>query len=810
MRSLVLIFIILLKSNFCTAQKELKQVSAVKTNETFKIDGEINEPGWKKASVFTVFTEFRPQFGMQEKADSKTEVYILYDDNYVYVGGYCHEKNIDSISKELVGRDVVGSNDFVGVILDTYNDKINASGFYVTPYGEQFDAKYSGTGNEDPGWNAVWESAAKIHTDGWSFEMRIPYSALRFSNKDNQTWGINITRKRQKTTEQYFWNKVDPNVNGFINQEGELTGIQKISSPLRLSFSPYFSTYINHYPYDTKGVKNYTASINGGMDVKYGISESFTLDMTLVPDFGQVQSDNQVLNLSPFEVRYNENRSFFTEGTELFSKGNLFYSRRIGSQPIHYYDVSNSISSNEHIIKNPTESKLINATKISGRTSKGLGIGFLNALTQPMYAEIEDNLGNKRKIETNPLTNYNILVLDQTLKNNSSVSFINTNVLRRGNDHNANVSAAVFNINDKKNIYNWNGQIKLSNIINKNSRDVSGYMHSLQFGKESGSFNFQVSQELVDDKYDPNDLGILFNNNYLDHYLYVGFHWNKPTSWYNSFNLNNNFTYSRRFRPGSYQSFQYNTNVNGNLKNLMHAGVSINYAARGNDFYEPRIAGRFFKSPADLNFDAFISSNQAKKYFYNVEFYYGWKGLFHGKYFSLDLQNNYRFNDKFSLGHEITINPSTNQAGFADINGNDIIFSRRNRQTIINVLTSKYNFNKNNGITFRLRHYWSEVQAQEYFTLQNDGTLLKNTTYNQNNNQNLNIFNIDMVYTWQFAPGSFVNIVWKNSIYSGNQAIADSYFKNFKNTVSASQNNNVSIKVIYYLDALNFRKKHSR
>ncbi|MFS8082526.1 MAG: DUF5916 domain-containing protein [Ginsengibacter sp.] len=810
MRSLIIIFVILLASNFCTAQKELKQVSAVKTNETFKIDGEINEPGWKKASVFTGFTEFRPQFGMQEKADSKTEVYILYDDNYVYVGGYCHEKNIDSISKELVGRDVVGSNDFVGVILDTYNDKINASGFYVTPYGEQFDAKYSGTGNEDPSWNAVWESAAKIHTDGWSFEMRIPYSALRFSNKDNQTWGINITRKRQKTTEQYFWNKVDPNVNGFINQEGELTGIQKISAPLRLSFSPYFSTYINHYPYDTKAVKDYTASINGGMDVKYGISESFTLDMTLIPDFGQVQSDNQVLNLSPFEVKYNENRSFFTEGTELFSKGNLFYSRRIGSQPIHYYDVADSVTSNEHIVKNPTESKLINATKISGRTSKGLGIGFLNALTQPMYAEIEDNLGNKRKIETNPLTNYNILVLDQTLKNNSSVSLINTNVLRRGNDHNANVSAAVFNINDKKNIYNWNGQIKLSNIINKNSPDVSGYMHSLQFGKASGFFNFQVTEELVDNKYDPNDLGILFNNNYLDHYLYVGFHWNKPTSWYNSFNLNNNFTYSRRFRPDSYQSFQYNTNVNGNLKNLMQAGVNVNYAARGNDFYEPRIAGRFFKSPSDINFDAFINSNQAKKYFYNVEFYYGWKGLFHGKYFSLDLQNNYRFNDKFSLGHEITINPSTNQAGFADIIGNEIIFSRRNRQTVINVLTSKYNFNKNNGITFRLRHYWSEVQAQEYFTLQSDGTLLRNTTYNQNNNQNLNIFNIDMVYTLQFAPGSFVNIVWKNSIYSGNRAIADSYFKNFKNTVSAPQNNNVSIKVIYYLDALNFRKKHLR
>ena len=133
--------------------------------------------------------------------------------------------------------------------------------------------------------------------------MRIPYSALRFSNRENQAWGLNITRRRNKTGQQYMWNPVDPNVNGFINQEGLWTGIEKIHPPLRLSFSPYFSTYLNHYPNETPGVKDWTSSVNGGMDVKYGITEGFTLDMTLIPDFGQVQSDNQVLNLSPFEVK---------------------------------------------------------------------------------------------------------------------------------------------------------------------------------------------------------------------------------------------------------------------------------------------------------------------------------------------------------------------------------------------------------------------------------------------------------------------------------------------------------------------------
>jgi hypothetical protein len=219
-------------------------------------------------------------------------------------------------------------------MFDTYNDKINGVGFYVTPYGEQYDARYSGDGNEDDTWNAVWDSESKVHENGWSFEMRIPYSALRFVSRDVQTWGLNITRRRNKTGQQYMWNPIDPQKNGLINQEGEWTGIGKIEAPLRLSFSPYFSTYVNHYPAQkvtgNKNIKDFNASVNGGMDVKYGLSESFTLDVTLIPDFGQVPSDPQVLNLTPFEVQYQENRPFFIEGTELFNKGNLFWSRRIG------------------------------------------------------------------------------------------------------------------------------------------------------------------------------------------------------------------------------------------------------------------------------------------------------------------------------------------------------------------------------------------------------------------------------------------------------------------------------------------------
>lgn len=801
----IFVFFLIPCSAFC--QEKIKQIIAVKTTETFKIDGDLSEPGWKKCPVITNLIEFRPNPGVVESYQNRSEFYLLYDDNYIYFGGYCHEPSADSVSKELVGRDKIGNSDFAGIILDTYYDKINGSGFFVTPYGEQYDAKYTSTGNEDDTWNSVWQSAAKMQPDGWTFEMRIPYSALRFANKDHQTWGLNIVRERQRTTQQFAWNNIDPNKNGLLTQEGQWVDIEKIKAPLRLSFSPYFSTYLNHYPYKTNGVKDYTSSVNGGMDVKYGINQSFTLDMTLIPDFGQVQSDNQVLNLTPFEVKYNENRSFFTEGTELFSKGNLFYSRRIGSTPIHYYDVVNELDSTEHIVENPTESKLINATKISGRTAKGFGIGFLNSITKPMYAIVENEHGNRRRIQTNPLTNYNILVLDQTLKNNSSVSFINASTLRKGSDYDANVSALVFNLNDKKNVYNWNGKIALSNIY-KGGHPVTGYMHNLGFGKLGGRFNFQFYQELTTDTYDPNDLGILFNNNYIDHYLYAGYNWNKPGKWYNQLHLNNNFTYSRRFRPASYQSFMYNGNINGQLKNLMRVGINITYNARASDFYEPRIANRVYKKPSGASFGGWVGTNTSKKYYLFLQATAGYANRFHNNYYQISLENNYRFTDKFSIGHILNLNPSFNEAGFADLSGTDVIFSRRNRSTIENIFTSKYNFNRSNGITFRLRHYWSEVISKEFYTLQQDGSLAKNTMYSGNTNQNLNIFNIDMVYTWEFAPGSFLNIVWKNSVYSGDQRISDSYLKNFSHTLSGPQNNNISLKVIYYLDALSFRKRH--
>ncbi|MBK9532233.1 MAG: carbohydrate binding family 9 domain-containing protein [Chitinophagaceae bacterium] len=225
------------------SQTAKRQLPAKRINTTIKIDGVLQDAAWKDAPLADKFIALRPTPFIPETAGNATQVYFLYDNDGIYVGGYLHEKNKDSIAAELKGRDGFGNNDFIGVIFDTYYDQQNGFEYFVTPLGEQWDAKVSPNTNgnsEDFSWNAVWESAAKMQHDGWSFEMFIPYSAIRFGKKNVQDWGLNIVRRRQKSGEQLFWQSIDPNANGFLTQEGSFTGLENIKPPMRLQFSPIF------------------------------------------------------------------------------------------------------------------------------------------------------------------------------------------------------------------------------------------------------------------------------------------------------------------------------------------------------------------------------------------------------------------------------------------------------------------------------------------------------------------------------------------------------------------------------------------
>ena len=784
---------------------------------TIKIDGELNDEGWKEAPVFDNFIELRPLPFRKESSVNASIVKLVYNNEGIFIGGYFHESGKDSISSELIGRDGFGSNDFVGIVFDTYNDKLNAFEYFVTPLGEQMDAKVSPNINgnsEDFSWNAVWQSACKIQPDGWSFEMFIPYSAIRFGKNKIQDWGFNIVRRRQKSGQQLFWQPLDPAVNGFLTQEAVLTGFKDIKPPLRLQLSPYFSAYVNH-----NGAEDKTSSVvNGGMDIKYGINQAFTLDMTLIPDFGQVQTDNNFLNLTPFEQMFTENRTFFTEGTELFSKGNLFYSRRIGVGPVYKRNIS--VPAGDSIIEDPVQAKIINATKISGRTQKGLGVGILNAVTQSQHAIVQNIItGQKTKYETIPLTNYNIFVLDQTLKHNSSVSLVNTNVWRSGNNYDANVSSALFDFNDKKNTWNAGGNVSVSNIVGLEAKPLTGYAHSLYFGKTSGRLNFRISQDLFNKRYEKSDLGFFTNNNTMDESGWLGYHWLKPKGWYNSMQLNFNLFYSRLVSPIDnfkgkdlmYQSLGGNINGNAQTKKLQGIGFNIFINDRYNDFYEPRYYGRVFRNKGSKGLSIWYESNSSKKYSWSFSLAPGTGGVFKRTSFDYSLYGKARFNTKFSIDYNVSISNARNQAGWAAYDTTGIIyFARRDVNGVENILNIKYTFTNRMGITFRTRHSWTKVNPQQLYELNESGNLETPTVdYTGNVNQNYNFLSVDLLYNWQFAQGSFLTIAWKDIGGTSDRLFEKNYLNNFDKTLRGDQYNSISVKVIYFIDYLTAKHKLS-
>lgn len=797
---LVLMFI---STGYAFAQNldalKAKQLQATRTTERPKLDGLLNDKCWLDVPIATDFIEGNPVPGRIESQDRRTEVKIIYDDEAIYLSARMYD-HPDSIARELMTRDNIGTADYFGIIFDSFLDKRNGNGFFVTAAGVQFDAKYSADG-EDGNWNAVWESAVRVEEGGWNCEMKIPYSALRFSDKAVQDWGLNMIRRRALANVQTFWNFVDPKVNGLINQEGVYSGLQNIKAPLRLSFSPYLSAYVNHYPANLPGVKNTTTSFNGGMDVKYGINNSFTLDMTLVPDFGQVKSDNRILNLTPFEVKFNENRQYFTEGTELFNKGGLFYSKRIGSIP-SYYNYS-EIREGETIIKDQVEAKVLNATKISGRTAKGLGIGVFNAITNTMKTEVQDSSGNSREVETQPLTNYNILVFDQSLKNNSSVTFINTNVLRQGAAYDANVSAFLFNLNDKKNRYFINGDVKMSYL--KSASPETGFNYELKAGKQSGNFVYNYSLEYADQKFDPSDMGFFTNNNFLNHSSFVAYNIFKPSNWYNEWQNWSNVVYSRRVEPADFQSLSAMLGSYLRFKNFWSVEVNLNYNSKNNDFYEAR-NGQVYKSPENFGVAVYINPNRSKAYHFGGNVKYKAQYLFNGKEYNFYLYQNLRLSDRLGFNMQFDFNPNYDYVNWVASQNNQAIFSRYDRRTVENTLNSKYSFSNKMGLSVGVRHYWSDRRNKEFYQLQQNGNLAAYTGPGLAGlDRNYNVFNVDLIYTWQFAPGSELSISYKDAAETNQNYFTRKYTDNLHGILSAPQNNSLSIKMLYYIDYLNLR-----
>ena len=776
--------------------KDRKTTTTTRVSKAPEIDGILKDTAWEKAEILTDFVIYRPNNGTLVSKEYQTFVKVVYDDNAVYISAEMRDPDAENIPQEFAVRDNNSQADFFVVTINPNDDGQNPFEFIVQATGNQLDAKVS-NGNEDFNWNAVWQSATKITDTGWNVEIKLPYRTLRFANSPEQSWSFNFHRRLEKLNEKHAWTHVDNTVGNWTQYDGLIKGFNNITPPTRLNLYPYASTTVTSFD----GESNFDYSL--GMDLKYGLTDNFTLDATLIPDFSQVGFDNVELNLGPFEQQFSEQRQFFTEGTELFNKGNLFYSRRIGSSPIDQFDVSSSLSSDEEIIDYPGKVTMLNAIKISGRTKKGLGIGFFNAVTEKTNATIKNNNTDKvRKEVIDPFTNYNILVLDQQFNQNSTISLINTNVTRDGRFRDANVTALNWHLETKDSKYNIDGSVKMSNISDVVNTPSTGYTLDNSIGYGAGNWRWEAGYSFENKDFNPNDFGILFSNNQQSIYANGGWRTLQPTKNFNRYNFNFYNQLNYQHYSGVYTGYEAGLNYNAQTKKRFSFGGNLNYESENKDFFEPRqgsTSGVYFLQPERKNINAYISTNSQKKLELNANGYYTGYSKNPKSGYGFSIAPRYRFTNQFSLRYQLNFNKTKNDQGFVDEDASNVIIGMRDRKNYTNTISGKYSFSTNSSLSLSFRHYWGSVNYNDYFNLNTEGGLDPNTNYT-GENVNFNSWNLDLNYIWQFAPGSQLIAFYRNSIFNSDTASSLDFFQNLDNLFEQSQSHTFSVRFVYFID----------
>lgn len=407
-----LIIIAFLISNQLFSQKDNKKnYKATAVESAPIIDGVLDDDAWNTGTWSNQFTQYEPYNAA--KASQNTEFNIVFDKDNLYIAIKAFDTSPDSIVRRLTRRDNP-DGDFVGIAFDSYHDLRTAFMFAVSAGGVKFDQMLTEDGNnEDDSWDPNWWVKVNLISDGWVAEMKIPFSQLRFKKESNSIWGMQVFRQTYRHNELDFWQHIPKDAPGLVHLFGELSGLESIKPQKIFDITPYGLAKIETYKADEGNpfADGSDAYANAGIDAKIGVTNNLTLDLTINPDFGQVEADPSEVNLSAYESYFSEKRPFFIEGANITTFGigigdggvgndNLFYSRRIGRRPKLYPDIADN-----EFTKVPVFTPILGAAKLTGKTSNGLSIGIIESITAEGKAEIDNN-GTRRYETVEPLTNY--------------------------------------------------------------------------------------------------------------------------------------------------------------------------------------------------------------------------------------------------------------------------------------------------------------------------------------------------------------------------------------------------------------------
>ena len=500
-----------LNSMMAFAGESTKSIVAMRTLNAPHIDGQLNEPEWQRAVPVASFSQFDPH--EREPATEETSVRILYDDQAIYVGVMCYDTQPQRIIRQMSRRDRTAEADKFTIIVDSYHDHLTAFVFSGTVSGVQTDGVLSQGGRTyDTEWDAVWHYATRIVRNGWSAEFAIPFSALRFNRDDEMVWGINFRRYIARKGETVEWVMIPRSESGSVAKMGHLSGLRGVQPPQRLELMPYAVSKAHFAPQPAPFPASRDLTANGGFDAKVGLSNEFTLDASINPDFGQVEVDRAVINLTVFETLYPEKRPFFLEGKQIFTFGEtydrsslqLFYSRRIGQQP----RLSVALPSGYTFSENPDATTILGAAKLTGRTSGGLTIGALATITDREFVSLQDLSGTRTSpTRIEPRASYNVLRLRQDVLENSAVGVMATSSYKE--DFGPAYSEGIdWNLRFSRSAYVVEGYAAGSQYVNSMGNQVHGSAGKVYMGKVAGERWLAVtSYDYASPRFWINDLG---------------------------------------------------------------------------------------------------------------------------------------------------------------------------------------------------------------------------------------------------------------------------------------------------------------
>jgi hypothetical protein len=748
MRKICLVFIsLLLISAVVTGQTaEKKKYTATKVTVAPSIDGILDDETWKEGTWIDDFTQYEPFNGA--KASQRTEFKILFDDDNIYAAFKAFDTSPDSIVHRLTRRDEP-DGDLVAVIFDSFHDLRTAFMFGIASSGVKYDQMLTNDGdNEDSSWDPNWWVKTSVNSEGWIAEMKIPFSQVRFEKNSGDTWGLEVVRNLYRKNEMSFWQHIPKDSPGLVHMFGELAGLEQIKPRKIFDVTPYGVAKLETFraepgnPFLAKGRRQ---GINGGIDAKIGVTNNMTMDLTINPDFGQVEADPSEVNLSAYETFFSERRPFFIEGNNItnFNLGigdgdvgndNLFYSRRIGRRPQGNPDLEDGMYSDV-----PNFTTIIGAAKLTGKTKNGLSLGFIEAVTSEEKAEIDNN--GERSYETvEPLTNYMVgrvqkdfnegktIVgaiftgttrnlddnLDDIMHKSAYSGGIDFTQYLKGKDWMINVNTAfsqvkgttdVLERTQKSSARYFQRPDKDYAIYDPTRTSLSGAGGRIQAGKLNGHLNLMSAVLWKTPGFEINDLGYLQQADRIMPLIWAGWNQWEPKGIYRRFNVNADIWSMYNFGGVKIQT-GIESNISMTFKNFWNAWIYGNIQTKANDPSLLR-GGPIMITPGRYFTNTGFSTDDRKKLVLN----------FYGNY-SRGFENNQE-NMNFGVGLSykptnylrISLNPGISRS-FTELqyvtktnmgDNNRYIFSSIDRNTINTSL--RVNLNLSPDLTLQ---YWGQ------------------------------------------------------------------------------------------------------